>query len=114
MKSDENIFVTKQDLQTAFTDFEKKITEQHEKQHETRIQMISGHYSDVLNSNKQLKESVCAAHKALESKLDNLIEKVQPTLEVQEGLGFIQKIFKMLGIPFAALFLFIYWIFKQL
>lgn len=99
-------FMTKTDLQLAFNDFEQKIREQHE----TRIQMISGHYSDVLKSNQELSTRVCS----LDNKIDVLICQIQPILEAQKVVVLIHKFFKWLGIPVTAIGVFIYWVMKNI
>jgi replicative DNA helicase len=79
-------FVTKQDLDEAFDAFQVRITQEHEK----RIQMISGHYSDVLKSNKELIDRVCSAHESIESKLSSVnhkLEKLDPIIEMLLVLG---------------------------
>ena len=99
-------YVTKQDL----LEFEEKIKEQHE----IRIQMISGHYSDVLKSNLDLKERVCSSNKALNEKLDTLIDQIQPILDAQKLVVTIHAFFKWLGVPFTAVGLAAWWIWSKL
>lgn len=103
-------FVTKTDLQEAFSQFELRIKEQHE----TRIQMISGHYSGVLKSNQDLRRDVCNANKELTTKLDALINQIQPILDAQRLVVTLHAFLKWLGLPFTIVGLAVYWVWKNL
>ena len=103
-------FVTSDDLKKAFDDFEHRITQQHE----MRIQMISGHYSDVLKSNQELKERVCSSNKVMNEKLDTLIEQIQPILDAQKLVVTLHAFLKWLGMPFTVIGLAVWWVWSKL
>ena len=107
---DHSNFVTKSDLQEAFSQFEQKIKEQHE----TRIQMISGYYSDVLKSNQDLRRDVCGTNEKINNKIDTLIEQIQPILDAQRLVVTLHAFFKWLGLPFTVIGLAIYWVWSKL
>jgi len=89
-------FVTKKDLQ------------------ELEARMISGHYSDVLKSNQELKERVCSSNKVMNEKLDMLIQQIQPILDAQKLVTTLHSFFKWLGIPFTGLGFLIWWVWGKL
>ena len=99
-------YVTKQDL----LEFEEKIKEQHE----IRIQMISGHYSDVLKSNLDLKEKVCSSNRVMNEKLDTLIDQIQPILDAQRVVISLHAFLKWLGLPFTVVGLAVWWAWNKL
>jgi hypothetical protein len=103
-------FVTREDLKEAFSEFEERITLQHEK----RIQMISGHYSDVLKSNQDLQARVCGANKEINQKIDTLLDQIQPILDAQRVVISLHAFLKWLGLPFTVVGLAVWWAWNKL
>ena len=99
-------YVTKQDL----LEFEEKIKEQHE----IRIQMISGHYSDVLKSNQDLRRDVCGSNKVINDKLDSLTVSIQPVLDALRLVVTLHAFLKWLGLPFTVVGLAVWWAWSKL
>lgn len=95
-------YITKKDLD----EFEQKIKEQHE----TRIQMISGHYSHVLKSNQELTQQVCSTCE----KVDTLITQLQPILDAQKVVVSLHAFLKWIGLPFTAVGFFVWWMWTKI
>lgn len=101
-KKYEEEYVTKGDLH----ELESRLTEQHEK----RIQMVSGHYSNVLKSNQDLTAKVCSTCE----KLNVLIDQIQPILDALKVLISLHAFLKWIGLPFTTVGLFVWWVWNKL
>lgn len=103
-------FVTKEDLKEEFDIFALRIKQEHE----ARIQMISGHYSDVLKSNQELKARVCGANKEITAKLDTLIAQMEPYIKARTFVDIIHSTLKWFGVPFTLVGFAVYWVWSKL
>lgn len=96
---DHSQYVTKSDLKEALDSFERHLNVRQEQ----RIQVISGQYLELLESNKEV-------HR----KLGDLVDSLQPILDAQRTIINIHSFFKWLGIPFGIVIATCYWIWKNI